>query len=976
MARRLPTRSREWLNRERTLAFRFEGRAYTAFEGDTISSALLANGVRVLGRSFKYHRPRGVFSAANQDTNVLLQSETDFNIRGDVTRVEEGMRLAAVNTVGGLDNDRGRFLDRLSPMLPVGFYYKTFHRPRALFPFWENRIRRMAGLGRLDTRWPPERLPKRHAFCDLLVVGAGPSGLSAALQAAEAGARVVLVDENARAGGSLDYQCDGDADAVRDRDALLARLAALDNLTFLPDTVAAGWYADHYVPLATPGGLVRLRARAVIVAAGVYEQPAVFRNNDLPGVMLASAAQRLVHRYAVAPCASAVILAANSDAYRAALDLREAGIEIRALVDLQDPQQRGDLFTRVLDAHIPIHARSAVCSAEGSGVLSAVKVSTLDDRGRTVAGSGHTLECDGLLMSVGYAPAAAMLYQAGARMTYADTPGQFVPGSLPPGVFACGRANGVFNLRARMEDGAAAATEALAHLGIAAPGRARPGRCSERMSHPWPVFPHARGKVFVDLDEDLQLKDLERAAAEGFDNIELLKRYSTVGMGPSQGKHANMNAVRILARLTDQTIDETGTTTARPFHHPVPVGHLAGRRLRPERRTAMHGWHEAHGAVFMPAGHWLRPKYYGPGPERDAIRAEVRAVREGVAMVDVSTLGKVEVFGPDAARFMDQLYTLKLSTVKVGRTRYALMVDEAGVIIDDGVCARWADDHFYVTTTTTGAEVIFRQMQRLIGEWALNADVINRTHQLASMNIAGPLTREVLQPLTDLDLSQEAFPFLGARQGRVAGVPASLFRVGFVGELGYEIHVPVSGARHVWESIMAAGEAYGIRPFGVEAQRQLRLEKAHLIVGQDTDGTSSPFDASMGWAVKFDKPFFQGKRSLQILRERASSRLVGFRLPGDFPGPVPEECHLVIHEGRIAGRVTSIGYSPSLDAWVGLAMVDRSLEGADTLCIRTSGAVMIRAPVVPTPFYDPEGLRQKLETAPAPAAKEAGAWSA
>jgi len=958
MARRLPPQPGEWIDRTCKLRFTFEGREYSAFAGDTISSALLAHGVRVLGRSFKYHRPRGVFSAANHDTNVLLQSDHDYNIRADVVAVEEGMKLTAVNTVGGLEKDRGRFIEKFSSMLPVGFYYKTFHRPRALFPFWENRIRKMAGLGRIDTAWPQSRLPKRHGFCDLLVVGAGASGLSAAITAAEAGANVWLVDENPRAGGSLN-----DRQANVQRDELLTRMGNLDNITFLPNTVAAGWYADHYIPLVSPAGLIRLRARAVIVAGGVYEQPAVFRNNDLPGVMLASGALRLVHRHGVAPCESAVILAANSDAYRAALELKSTGITIQAIVDLEDPQTRGDVFLQARDAGIAIHGRSAVYSAEGDGLLEAVTVCALDGEGRVKAETAARIDCDGLLMSVGYAPAAPILYQSGAKMVFAETPGQFVPERLGTGVFACGRVNGVFDVNERVADGAAAAAEALQTLQIKSDSHPRPGRCKERMSHPWPVFPHPKGKLFVDLDEDLQLKDLERAAAEGFDNIELIKRYSTVGMGPSQGKHANMNAVRILARLNNQSIGETGTTTARPFFHPVPVKHLAGRRLRPERRTAMHGWHKAHGAVFMPAGHWLRPKYYGPGPEQEAIRAEVMAVREGVGLIDVSTLGKVEVFGPDAARFMDQLYTLKLSTMKLGMTRYALMVDEAGVIIDDGVCARWAEDHFYVTTTTTGAEAIFRQMQRLIGEWNLKLDVVNRTSQLASMNIAGPLTREILQPLTDVDLSQDAFPFLGARQGRVAGVPAALFRVGFVGELGYEIHVPAAQARHVWEALMAAGREQGIRPFGVEAQRQLRLEKGHLIVGQDSDGTSSPFDANMAWAVKFDKPFFQGKRSLQILKERAANRLVGFRLRANHPGPIPRECHLVIEDGDIAGRVTSIGYSPSLNAWVGLAMVDRKLAEAEQLSIRVDGAVIIEAQVVPTPFYDPQGLRQKLDAA-------------
>ena len=515
----------------------------------------------------------------------------------------------------------------------------------------------------------------------------------------------------------------------------------------------------------------------------------------------------------------------------------------------------------------------------------------LDSAGRTLDVGARRILCDGLFLSAGWVPAGALLYQAGARMSYDVDLGQFVPRELPPGVFAAGRVNGVFDLDARLEDGRAAAVSALEHLGLTPAASARPARTALAHSHPYPIFAHPKGKNFVDLDEDLQLKDLERAAAEGFDNIELLKRYSTVGMGPSQGKHANMNAVRVLARLNGQTIDDTGTTTARPFYHPVPIKALAGRRLRPERRTPLHAWHAEHRAEFMPAGHWLRPKYYGSGPQDDAVVREVLAVREGVGLIDVSTLGKIEVFGPDAGELLDRAYTLRLSNIKLERTRYALMVDEAGVIVDDGIAARLGEEQFYLTTTTTAADAVYRELQRLAIEWRLKVDLINRTGQNAAMNIAGPLSREVLEPLTDIDLSAEAFPFLGAHTGRVAGVTALLMRVGFVGELGYEIHVPASQANHVWEALMEAGLPLGICPFGVEAQRQLRLEKGHLIVGQDTDGTSTPFDVDMGWAVKFDKPFFIGKRSLQMLANRARYRLVGFALPPGYTGPVPKECH-------------------------------------------------------------------------------------
>jgi sarcosine oxidase subunit alpha len=974
MPSRLPPQPREQIDRTQPVSFRFEGRVFTGCVGDTVSSALLANGVDVMGRSFKFHRRRGVFSAANYDSNVFMQGGDELNLRADVTPLTPGLDLKAVNTGGGLRWDRGRLVEWLSPMLPVGFYYKTFHRPRWLFPAWERVIRRMAGLGRLDLTCMPPRRPKSHAFCDVLVVGAGPTGMAAALAAAEAGAKVAVVDEQGAAGGSLNVEFGGNAQATALRTDLLDHLRAHPGVTLHLASVAAGYYGDHWVPLDTPGGLVKLRAKAVIIASGAVEQGAVFRGNDLPGVMLASAAQRLIHQYAIKPCERAVILASSPAAYRAALDLAHAGVTVLAVADLGDPDLHGPIVEEVRAQGIEVLAHTSVYDASASrGHLAAVELRTLDEGGSPLAMGARQIACDGLLLSAGWVPAGALLYQAGVRMGYDEGVGQFVPRELPPGVFAAGRVNGVFDLDHRLEDGRAAAGEALEYLGQAAAVAPRPMRAPAAHSHSYPIFSHPKGKNFIDLDEDLQLKDLERAAAEGFDNIELLKRYSTVGMGPSQGKHANMNAVRVLARINGQTIDATGTTTARPFYHPVPIKALAGRRLRPERRTPMHAWHAQHGAEFMPAGHWLRPKFYGSGPQDDAVAREVRAVRDGVGLIDVSTLGKIEVYGPDAGELLDRAYTLRLSNIKQDRTRYALMVDEGGVIVDDGIAARLGEQHFYITTTTTAADAVFRELQRLAIEWRLQVDLINRTGQNAAMNIAGPLTREVLEPLTDIDLSAEAFPFLGALVGQVAGVPALLMRVGFVGELGYEIHVRAAQAAHVWQALMEAGALQGIVPFGVEAQRQLRLEKGHIIVGQDTDGTSTPFDAGMDWAVKFDKPFFIGKRSLQVLADRARYRLLGFALPPGYAGPLPKECHLVIALGEIRGRVTSIGTSPSLGKVVGLAMVERRLGEVEAIDIRVDGGHMVRAEVVPTPFYDPDNLRQKPAAAVSRVKQEAAA---
>jgi sarcosine oxidase subunit alpha len=482
-------------------------------------------------------------------------------------------------------------------------------------------------------------------------------------------------------------------------------------------------------------------------------------------------------------------------------------------------------------------------------------------------------------------------------------------------------------------------------------------------SYSWPVVEHPQGKNFVDFDEDLQLKDFANAVQEGYDNIELLKRYSTVGMGPSQGKHSNMTALRILARLLGKSPEQVGTTTARPFFHPVPMSHLAGRGFHPQRHSPLHGRHASWGAVFMPAGVWERPEYYTqPGKSRtDCIHDEVRRVRSKVALIDVGTLGKIEVRGPQAAEFLNRVYTARIDLLKVGGTRYAIMCDESGVVTDEGVIAHLEQNVYYFTTTTSGAANVYREMSRLNAEWGLQCGIINLTGSYASVNLAGPDSRAVLAPLCDVDLSSAAFPYLAVRQGIIAGIPARIMRVGFVGEWGYEIHVPAEYGATLWDALMDAGKPFGIGPFGVEAQRLLRLEKGHLIVSQDTDGLTHPFEVSMEWAVKMDKPFFIGQRSLKIVRELPLKRkLAGFQLPITHTGAVPSECHLIIQNGEIVGRVTSCYWSPNLGHHIGLAFLPPQMCDVGTrFQIRLSDGSMVSAEVCATPFFDPENLRQK-----------------
>ena len=961
MTSRLAPLPGEWIDRTRQQTFQFEGKSYSGFAGDTISSALIANGVHVLGRSFKYHRPRGVLSVANHDSNVLLQVGQRLNVRGDVEPLEDGAVVSAVNTIGGLRNDKARLLDALSAFLPVGFYYKAFHTPSFLANWWEKVFRRLAGLGRVELNTPRIRTPKRYGFCDVLVVGAGPSGMAAAIAAAEAGASVVLVDENARLGGSLGYLRGGRMESLTQLEKLSATVAGHSNIKVRTSTVAAGYYADHWIPLVDATRITKVRARSVIVASGVFEQPAVFRNNDLPGVMLASAAQRLIYRYAVSPMQRAVVLTGNADGYAAALDLLENGIEVAAIIDLGSNNGSSPAAAELVKRGVRMLHSHAVLEAHGKDAVTSVSVCALSAHGTPNGSLGESIACDGVVVSVGYAPAASLLYQASAQMRYDEALSQFVPIELPEGVFAAGRVNGVFSQR--HADGRRAGAEAARFLGFDVSLPQGAARDAEGINHPYPVFPHPKAKNFVDFDEDLQLKDLEHAAHEGFDSIELLKRYSTVGMGPSQGKHSNMNAARVLARITGRQQGEVGATTARPFYHPVPMSHLGGRGFHPQRVTPLHHRHLQRGAVFMYAGNWLRPEYYAIGrrPRSELVRAEAISVRQGVGLIDVGTLGKIEVHGPDAAELLERVYTGRFANLEVGMTRYALMLDEAGVIIDDGVVARLSDNSFYFTTTTTGSSSVYQELTRLNTIWGLRVGIVNVTGNYGAMNLAGPLSRQVLQTITDIDLASESFPYLGVREGNLAGVPVRMLRVGFVGELGYEIHVGSDTASHVWNAVLNAGSSHDCRLFGVEAQRLLRLEKGHIIIGQDTDGLCNPIEVGMQWALKMGKPFFVGQRSLQILQSRPLQRqLAGFTLAGEADDPSPRECNLVIRNGAIAGRVTSIAWSPTLGKFVGLAFVAPDMAKVESrFFIRGSDGRMFEAQIAPLPFYDPAGERQK-----------------
>jgi sarcosine oxidase subunit alpha len=941
---RLPEQSGERIDRAKVISFEFDGKPVEALEGDTIGSALFANGQRTFSRSFKYHRRRGLMCCAGQCPNCLVAVDGAPGIRACTEPVRAGMKVEHMNAVPTLDFDVMSATDRFAgPFTPPGFYYKTFIRPRRFWPLYEKFLRNAAGLGKLphdpgeEREWRTE-YRRRHA--DVLVVGGGAAGLSAAVAAAELGADVVLVDEGAEPGGGL--LVDGRRERAREL-AERARAAGVEILSNAPALA----YFDGLVPVWQGATLHQIRAQRHVFATGSIEQPLVFERNDLPGVMLSGGARRLASLYAVKPGTAAAVATTSDRGLDAALALHEAGVEIRAVADLRE--QPGKPAGALARLGIEVLQGWTVTQAKGRREVTGALLEPL------AGGKKRSFACDLLVVSGGAAPATSLISQAGGKNAYDATHAHFALTDLPDGVLAAGEVAGDADAeQAGMLAGLTAAhelsfgdDESRARAASLAP--TPDPRPPTPVAEPPPVSGNGKGKCFACLCEDVTAKDIHLSVEEGYDSIELSKRYTTVTMGPCQGRMCQLPAVRLMAKETGESLESVGTTTARPPWSTVPMGALAGRPFEPAKRSPIHGRQREQGAHVMWAGDWRRAYDYGD-PEGEAL-----AVHASAGLIDVSTLGKLIVRGPEAGEFLDRLYPNRFSNLKPGRVRYGVLTSDAGRITDDGTVCRLDDETFYVTTTSSGAGAVEQWFAWWLADWRMDVTLTDVTQGLAAVNLAGPSAREIMSGLTDLDVSNQGFPYLDGQRGRVAGVPSLILRIGFVGELGYEIHFPTAYGEHVWDQILEAGAAHGIRPFGLEPQRILRLQKMHILVGQDTDSESNPYGAAMPWIVKLDKDEdFIGKWALERQSVLPSeTALVGFTMQN---GHVPTEGAVVLDEaGTPAGQVTSARYSRRLGQVIGMAWVPAALaQDGSGIVISDEGAT-IPADVRTRPFYDPDG---------------------
>ncbi|MGR3464466.1 sarcosine oxidase subunit alpha [Limimaricola sp.] len=993
---RLPGKGR--VNHAETVRFSFDGKEYEGLRGDTVASALLAHGIHLMGRSFKYHRPRGPVTADSAEPNALIGTSRgagrfEPNTRATVQELRQGLECESQNRLGSLAFDLGAVNDALHPLLPAGFYYKTFMWPRSFWDrLYEPIIRRAAGLGRAPSEVDPDTYASRYLHTDLLVVGAGPSGLMSALAAARAGARVTLVDENPEMGGAIlsdpGIGIDGQS-AWAWLSGVLEELRGL-GVRLMTRTTAIGYYHQNMIGLCEkitdhldtiPDGaprerMWRVRATRVVLAQGALEKPLVFHGNDRPGVMLAGAAQSYLHRWGVRVGDRAVIVTSHDSAYFTGFDLAEAGTKIVAIVDTRAaPPEALRAEARVRG--IEVLAGHTVTETKGRLRVASVTVNPVEG-GRI--GDPRMLHCDCVLMSGGWTPSLHLFSHTKGSLRWDEESRTFLPGRMTEACHIAGAGRGLWGYAEALADGAEAGAAAAQALGKAAESTTpavahdRPGAGESHKELPTDRK-SSRVRAFIDFQNDVTAKDIRLAVREGMRSIEHVKRYTTNGMATDQGKMSNINGLMIAADAVGKAPPEVGLTTFRPPYTPTTFGAFAGYHkgatFEVTRATPIDGWAEENGAVYEPVSLWRRAWYFPQGGEDmdRAVARECRATRDGVGIFDASTLGKIEVMGPDAVEFMNRIYTNPWTKLAPGRCRYGVLLGEDGYIRDDGVIGRLSDDLFHVTTTTGGAARVLNMMEDYLQtEWPdLDVWLTSTTEQWATVALNGPKARKVLEGLVEgADISAEAMPHMSVAECRVAGFKARLFRLSFTGELGFEINVPARHGRALWEALMQAGKPHGICAYGTETMHVLRAEKGFIIIGQDTDGTVAPEDAGLGWAIGRKKPDFVGKRSLSRpdLVAEGRKQLVGL-LTEDGAVKLEEGAQIVLDPDqpkpmKMVGHVTSSYHSATLGRSIAMALIEGGRDRmGETVHVPMPDGV-VRAKVTSTSFYDPDGDRLKL----------------
>jgi methylglutamate dehydrogenase subunit C len=962
------------IDRNKPVNFTYDGKPLGGFAGDTLASALLANGKTLTSRSFKYHRPRGIVSAGVEEPNGLFTiGKNEPNIPATTVDLTDGLVAQSQNAWPSPDFDFMAVNSLLSPLFQSGFYYKTFMGPfKKSWMFYEPFIRRAAGLGKGSYEKDSDRYDTTHEFCDVLVVGSGPAGLAAALTAGRSGARVVLVEQDSEFGGQLLSERTADLEAWRK--AQLAELSSLSNVKIRARTTAQGLYDDNFVVLlqrheesdAAKGKprqtLISLRAKSIIFATGALERPLVFSNNDRPGVMLASAVRTYLNRFAVAPLKRAVIVTNNDTAYLTAFDLAEAGIA----VTMADHRKviPSDLLSKAAMLGMAMFPGTGIADVEGAKQVSRVQLA---------GAHSASIECDVLAMSGGWSPAVHLTSHGGIKPAYDEKIAAFVPGGFAPTHFGAGAVMGRFGTQAAIKDGNDMGAKAVADFGKT-PKPVAPPEGKDRAYHILPVWLPAvagKGKAFVDVQSDVTVKDIKTAHQEGYVSVEHLKRYTTLGMGTDQGKTSNINAIAIMAGLRDVPIMQAGTTTFRPPYTGLAVGAIAGRTIghhfRPYRLSPLHDTNKASGATFIEAGLWMRAWYYawaGNSPETAYIR-EMELVRKGVGLADVSTLGKIDVQGSDAAEFLNRVYVNGFAKLPVGKARYGVMLNDDGVVLDDGTTTRISDTQFYLTTTTAQAGEVMSWLEYLLQvHWTdLKVHVTSLTDEWAGMAVSGPKSREALQlAFPDADVTTENLPYMGCLEVNLDGVPIRLLRLSFSGELAYEVHCPADYAHALWEHFLKVAAPLGIKPYGLEALASLRIEKGH-VAGLELDHRNTLDDLGLGKMAGKEKAYV-GKelRLRENLQAPERWSLVGIELMeadkklrgGSILFSAEDEI-----KGHGRGYITSVTWSTELNKFIALGLYQGGLkhEGEDIICAFPLKNEQVKARIVSPHFIDREGAR-------------------